>query len=63
MKLETEVLIEQQGKLNKRIHLRNLQRIRIAAIAKHLSQKMLEQCTELFKDIFSILVINREGMP
>jgi len=42
------VLIEHQEKLDKRILLTNSQRMRVAAKAKRLSRKMLEQCTELF---------------
>ena len=42
------VLVEHQEKQNKRIRLNNSQRMRVAAKAKRLSRKMLEQCTELF---------------
>ena len=42
------VLIEHQEKQHKRILLTNSQRMRVAAKAKRLSRKMLEQCTELF---------------
>ncbi len=42
------MLVEHQEKQNKRIILTNSQRIRVAAKAKRLSRKMLEQCTELF---------------
>ena len=42
------MLVEQQEKQNKRILLTNSQRMRIAAKAKRLNRKMLEQCTELF---------------
>ena len=45
---QVRVLIENQEKQNKRIILTNSQRMRIAAKAKRLSRKMLEQCTELF---------------
>ena len=42
------VLVEQQENQNKRIILTNSQRMRVAAKAKRLSRKILEQCTELF---------------
>jgi putative transposase len=45
---QVRVLVEHQEKQNKRIVLTNSQRMRIAAKAKRLSRKMLEQCTELF---------------
>jgi len=45
---QVRVLVEHQEKENKRILLTNSQRMRIAAKAKRLSRKMLEQCTELF---------------
>ena len=45
---QVRVLLEQQAKQNKRILLTNSQRMRVAAKAKRLSRKMLEQCTELF---------------
>ncbi len=45
---QVRVLVEQQEKENKRILLTNSQRMRVAAKAKRLSRKMLEQCTELF---------------
>jgi putative transposase len=45
---QVRVLVEQQEKQNKRIILTNSQRMRVAAKAKRLSRKMLEQCTELF---------------
>ena len=45
---QVRVLVEHQEKQNKRIILTNSQRMRIAAKAKRLSRKMLEQCTELF---------------
>ncbi|MFC1677358.1 helix-turn-helix domain-containing protein [Planctomycetota bacterium] len=45
---QVRVLVEHQEKQNKRIILTNCQRMRIAAKAKRLSRKMLEQCTELF---------------
>jgi len=45
---QVRVLVEHQEKQNKRIRLNNSQRMRVAAKAKRLSRKMLEQCTELF---------------
>ena len=45
---QVHVLVEHQKKHNKRIILTNSQRMRVAAKAKRLSRKMLEQCTELF---------------
>jgi len=45
---QVRVLVEHQEKENKRILLTNNQRMRVAAKAKRLSRKMLEQCTELF---------------
>jgi hypothetical protein len=45
---QVRVLVEQQEKQNKRIILTNSQRMRVAAKAKRLSRKMLEQCTVLF---------------
>ena len=48
LKTQAEVLIEHQEKQNKRIILTNRQRMRIAAKAKRLSRKMLEDCTVLF---------------
>jgi putative transposase len=45
---QVRVLVEHQEKDNKRIILTNSQRVRVAAKAKRLSRKMLEQCTELF---------------
>ena len=48
LKSQVEVLIEHQEKQNKRILLTNKQRMRVAAKAKRLSRKMLEQCTVLF---------------
>ena len=45
---QVRVLVEHQEKENKRILLTNSQRMRVAAKAKRLSRKMLEQCTELF---------------
>ena len=45
---QVRVLVEQQEKQNKRILLANSQRMRLAAKAKKLSRKMLEQCTVLF---------------
>jgi len=40
--------VEHQEEQEKRIRLSNSQRMRVAAKAKRLSRKMLEQCTELF---------------
>jgi len=48
LKTQVEVLVEHQEKQNKRILLDNKQRMRVAAKAKRLSRKMLEQCTVLF---------------
>lgn len=48
LKEQVCVLVEHQEKQNKRILLSNSQRMRVAAKAKHLSRKILEQCTELF---------------
>ena len=48
LKEQVRVLIEQQEKQNKRILLTNRQRMRVAAKAKRLGRKMLEQCTVLF---------------
>jgi hypothetical protein len=45
---QVRVLVEHQEKQDKRIRLSNSQRMRVAAKAKRLSRKMLEQCTELF---------------
>ncbi|MHC5160303.1 MAG: hypothetical protein ACYSOC_01580, partial [Planctomycetota bacterium] len=45
LKIQVDVLIEQQEKQNKRILLSNHQRRKVAAKAKRLSRKMLEQCT------------------
>jgi hypothetical protein len=45
---QVRVLVEHQDKQDKRILLTNSQRLRVAARAKQLSRKMLEQCTELF---------------
>ena len=45
---QVRVLVEQQEKQKKRLLLTNSQRMRVAAKAKRLSRKMLEQCTELF---------------
>jgi hypothetical protein len=45
---QVRVLVEHQEKQGKRILLTNSQRTRVAAKAKRLSRKMLEQCTELF---------------
>ena len=45
---QVRVLVEHQEKQEKRIRLSNSQRMRVAAKAKRLSRKMLEQCTELF---------------
>ena len=49
---QVRVLVEHQEKQDKRIRLTNSQRMRVAAKAKRLSRKMLEQCTELFSAIF-----------
>jgi putative transposase len=48
LKVQVEVLLEEQQKQNKRVMLNDRQRIRIAAKAKRLSRKMLEECTLLF---------------
>jgi putative transposase len=48
LRVQIEVLLEEQQKQNKRIILDDRQRIRIAAKAKLLSRKMLEECTVLF---------------
>jgi putative transposase len=48
LKEQVRVLLEQQEKQNKRVLLTNSQRMRVAAKAKKLSRKMLEQCTVLF---------------
>src|SRR5210317_2187716 len=45
---QVRVLVEHQEKQEKRIRLSNSQRMSVAAQAKRLSRKMLEQCTELF---------------
>jgi putative transposase len=45
---QVRVLIEHQEQENRRILLTNTQRRRVAAKAKRLSRRMLEQCTELF---------------
>jgi len=45
LKEQVRVLLEQQERQNKRILLSNSQRMRVAAKAKKLSRKMLEQCT------------------
>ena len=45
---QVRVLLEHQEKEDRRILLSNSQRMRVAAKAKRLSRKMLEQCTELF---------------
>ena len=45
---QVRVLLEHQEEENRRILLSNSQRMRVAAKAKRLSRKMLEQCTELF---------------
>jgi hypothetical protein len=45
---QVRVLVEHQEKQEKRIRLSNSQRMRVAAKAKRLNRKMLEQCTELF---------------
>ena len=48
LKVQVEVLLEEREKQNRRILLTDHQRIRIAAKAKRLRRKMLEQCTVLF---------------
>ena len=48
LRAQLEVLLEEQQKQNKRISLSDKQRIRIAAKAKLLSRKMLEEYTVLF---------------
>jgi putative transposase len=48
LKAQVEVLIEEQQKHNKRIMLNDRQRIKIAAKAKLLTRKMLDECTVLF---------------
>ncbi len=48
LKIQVEVLVEQQEKQNKRILLTNKQRMRVAAKAKKLTRKMLERSTVLF---------------
>lgn len=48
LKTQDDVLLEQQEKQNKRILLTNNQRIRLAAKARQLRRKMLDQCTVLF---------------
>lgn len=48
LKTQIEVLLEERQKQNKRILLTNKQRIRIAAKAKKLSRKMINDCTLLF---------------
>jgi putative transposase len=45
---QVRALVEHQEKQDKRILLTNRQRMRVAAKAKQLSRRMLEQCTELF---------------
>ena len=45
---QVRVLVEYQEEQHKRIPVTNRQRMRVAAKAKRLSRKMLEQCTELF---------------
>jgi len=45
---QVRVLVEHQERQDKRILLTHSQRMRVAARAKRLSRKMLEQCTELF---------------
>ena len=45
---QVRVLVEYQETQNKRIILTNSQRMRVAAKAKRLSRRMLEQYTELF---------------
>ncbi len=48
---QVRVLIEHQERENKRILLTNSQRMRVAAKAKRLSRKMLDQCIELFSPV------------
>ena len=45
---QVRVLVKHQENQGNRIRLTNRQRMRVAAKAKRLSRKMLEQCTELF---------------
>ena len=45
---QVRVLVEHQEKQGDRIRLTDRQRMRVAAKAKRLNRKMLEQCTELF---------------
>ena len=45
---QVRVLVEHQENQGNRIRLTNRQRMRVAAKARRLSRKMLEQCTELF---------------
>ncbi len=45
---QVRVLVEHQENQANRIRLTNRQRMRVAAKAKRLSRKMLEQCTEMF---------------
>ena len=45
---QVQMLVERQEKLDERIRLNNSRRMRLAARAKRLSQKVLEQYTELF---------------
>ena len=48
LKEQVRVLVEHQENQGNRIRLTNKQRIRVAAKAKRLSRKILDQCTELF---------------
>jgi len=45
---QVRVLVEHQETQGNRIRLTNRQRMRVAAKARRLNRKMLEQCTELF---------------
>ena len=45
---QVRVLVEHQEKQGDRIRLTERQRMRVAAKARRLNRKMLEQCTELF---------------
>ena len=45
---QMRVLVEHRENQANRIRLTNRQRMRVAAKAKRLSRKMLEQCTEMF---------------
>jgi len=54
---QVRVLVEQQEKQNKRILLTNSQRMRIAAKAKKLSQKMLEKGIVLFEALLFMFFV------